>query len=187
MREQTWKFDALILSCSRTADEKRWETSSKGRSLRGRSPFGKRYRRPWKRYISGKCSNPSCDSWHPPVCQNHKNRIGRTFGEQCPFMDSEDDSQPNKRPKKEWWKSKNSTQAGCVCQDLEPAKSNSIFTEGHKIIGTKMQRASLKGCITPRQKFGKERVHRRVFFGILNLMSAALMLKNMRTGLKKRL
>ena len=41
-----------------------------------------------------------------------------------------------------------------------------------------MQRASLKGCITPRQKFGKERVHPKVPFNILNLMSAALMLQN---------
>ena len=69
MREQTWKFDALILSCSRTADEKRWETSSKGRSLRGRSPFGKRYRRPGKRlHQCESARNSSCDSWHTSVC-----------------------------------------------------------------------------------------------------------------------
>ena len=54
---------------------------SEGMSLRGRSPSGKRSRRPCKDYISGKCTNPSCDSWHPPVCQNFKTHSGCKFGE----------------------------------------------------------------------------------------------------------
>ena len=55
--------------------------SSKGKYLRGRSPSGKRLRRLCKDYISGKCTNSSCDSWHPPVCQSYKTESGCKFCE----------------------------------------------------------------------------------------------------------
>ena len=41
--------------------------SSKGKALRGRSPSGKRCRRPCKDYISEKCTNPRAMSWQPPL------------------------------------------------------------------------------------------------------------------------
>ena len=43
------------------------KNSSKGRSLRGKSPSGKRSRRLCQEFLSGNCTNPSCDSWDAPV------------------------------------------------------------------------------------------------------------------------
>ena len=69
--KETWKSNAIALSWPRTADEKRWEKSSNGKPLRGQSPSGKRSRRPYKDYISGKCTNLLCDAW-----SELQNRIG---------------------------------------------------------------------------------------------------------------
>ena len=33
------------------------------------------------KYFNGNCTYPSCDSWHPPACQNHKSESGCRFGE----------------------------------------------------------------------------------------------------------
>ena len=59
------------------------------------------------------------------------------------------------------------------------------FAEGHEILGTKAQRAILKRYITPR-KVGKERVHPKVLFSTLSLMSIAPMLQNMKTDLRRK-
>ena len=66
---------------------------------------------------------PSSDYWHPPVCQNYKPESGCKFGERWKFRHKEVDSQPNKKPKKNAGKVsvaslKNSTQLGCVLQDV---------------------------------------------------------------------
>ena len=74
------------------------KNSPKENSLRGRSPSGKRSRRPCKDCIRGKCTNPSRDYRHPPVCQNHKTESGCRFVEKCAFMHGEVDRQPCKRP-----------------------------------------------------------------------------------------
>ena len=52
------------------------KNSLEGKALRCRSASGMRYRRPCKHYISGNCLNPSCDSWHVPVCQNCRTESG---------------------------------------------------------------------------------------------------------------
>ena len=70
------------------------KTSSQGNFLRGRSPSGKRNRRPCKDDITGKCTNPSCDSWHPAVCQNYKTESSCKFDEKCSFVHRVD-CQPN--------------------------------------------------------------------------------------------
>ena len=79
----------------------------KGNTLGGHSPSGKRNQRPCKDDISGKCTNPSCDFWHPYV-KNYKTQSGCRFGEKCKHR--EVDSQPNKKPKKTG--GKNSKQEG---------------------------------------------------------------------------
>ena len=43
------------------------------------------------------CTNPSCNSWHSPVCQNHKTESVCKFGEKFSSMHKEADSQTNDR------------------------------------------------------------------------------------------
>ena len=74
----------------------------------------------------------SCDSWHPPVCQNYKSQSDCKFGEKCSFLHSKFDRHPNKRPKKGGGKGsvallKNATQLGCVVQDVETLKLKSVL------------------------------------------------------------
>ena len=80
---------------SKIAHEQRWVKSSEEKLPRGSSPFEKRLRRPCKDYLNGNCTNPSCDSWHPPLCQNYKSQFGCEFGEKCSFVHKEGDRQPN--------------------------------------------------------------------------------------------
>ena len=47
------------------------------------------------------CNNPSCSSWHPPVCLNYKFETGCTFGNKCFF------------------RLKESIQLNCVCLKTE--------------------------------------------------------------------
>ena len=58
-RQQVWKESTIVLSCSKIADS---------------SPSRKKGQRLCRKYHTGNCTNPSCDYWHPPVCQNYKNR-----------------------------------------------------------------------------------------------------------------
>ena len=76
------------------------KNSSKGKSFADQRPSGKGSRSSCKDYITGKCTSPSCDSWHPPVCQNCKTELGRKCGEKCSFMQRGFCSQVNKRPNK---------------------------------------------------------------------------------------
>ena len=82
----------------KNADEKRWETSSIGRSLRGRSPFGQRHRRLCKRYVSAKCTNSPCDSWHTSVCVLElQNQIRAANSMKGVLLCTEADGQPQKK------------------------------------------------------------------------------------------
>ena len=36
-----------------------------------KSSSGRKGRKACKKIIKGQCANPSCDLWHPPVCQNY--------------------------------------------------------------------------------------------------------------------
>ena len=56
--------------------------------------------RPCKDNISGNWTNPSCDSWHAPVCRNYKIESGCRFGEKCALMQREIDTRPDRRPNK---------------------------------------------------------------------------------------
>ena len=92
---------------------------------------------------------------------------------------------------KEWWKRfccliEEFQASGCVFQDIERLTSNSFLRKG-TILGTKAQRAILKGVDYATWKFGKEKVHRKAWFSTPVLMCAVFMLQNLRTSLKKRL
>ena len=111
-----------------------------------------------------KCANPSCNSWHHPVCQNYKCESWYKCGNYCAFRHTEAGRQPNKKSKKSSGKGsvtllKESTQLGCVSQGYSPKKSISaesweIETESHRQIlqGHVAPQPSHKGRIPPHAK-----------------------------------
>ena len=113
---------------------------------------------------------PSCF----PVCQKYMSESGCKFGEKCTFRHKEVDSQPNRKPKEKWWfvSWKNSKQSGCVFQEIEPPKSKSI---SRKVPNSWDRSAACTSHKVPcaTWKFGKDKVHRKVFFSLLNFMSVA--------------
>ena len=72
----------------------------KGSGRRGESPSGKEGRVACRHFLRGKCTNPSCGHWHPPVCLNYKSESGCTYGEKCRFRHEEVDGQPSEKSKK---------------------------------------------------------------------------------------
>ena len=50
-----------------------------------------------KKILMGKCTEPSCDLWHPPECLNYKSESGCKYGDCCQFRHTEVDSQPRKK------------------------------------------------------------------------------------------
>ena len=72
--------------------------------------------------------NPSCEFWHPPVCQNYiSEKKGYFCGDQCLFRHVEAEGKLSKRSKKGGAKGsvaflKDSTQLGRVSQDSHPRK-----------------------------------------------------------------
>ena len=58
---------------------------SKGSNSKGESPSWTRGRIPCKDVLGRKCTNPSCNLWHPPVCCNYESESGCTYGEKCKF------------------------------------------------------------------------------------------------------
>ena len=140
-------------SPSRKTQTKSEENSATGRSLPGVSTFGKRHRRPCKDYLDGNCTNPSCDSSDPPVCQSYCK-----FLEKCLFLQKEADHQLNKRPKKGVRKgsvglSKNAKLLNCVFHEIGPPKFNSILRKGTKPLGPER-------CV--QSTLPKSKVHRLV-------------------------
>ena len=39
-----------------------------------------------KKILKGKCTDPSCDPWHPPVCLNYKSESGCKYGDRLSFQ-----------------------------------------------------------------------------------------------------
>ena len=74
--------------------------SLKGKSLRGRSPPGRRSQKACRHDFKGNCTNPSCDSWHPPACQNYKSESECEVCKTCVFMHKEVVSHPSKNAMK---------------------------------------------------------------------------------------
>ena len=55
---------------------------------------------PCRNFTWRKCTYPSCNFWHPPVCLNFKSALGCTYGEKCLFRHVEAEGQPSKKSKK---------------------------------------------------------------------------------------
>ena len=166
------------------------KTSSEGNFLRGRSPSGQRNRRPCKDDITGKCANPSFDSRHPPVCQNYSTESGCKFDEKCSFVHRVD-CQPNTNLKRivakvllPFWRIPGKK----VAYARTLSRRNPIRFHGRAQNSWDQSAAwNSQSVLNATWKFGKEKVHRKVWFSTLILMSAALMLQNLRTGLQNRL
>ena len=143
----------------------------------------------FKKILRWKCTNPSCDYWHPPVCQNYKSESGCQYGDDCQFRHTEFDGQPSKKSKNSGGKKdqlpywKESIQLGCVSQDDPPRKSF-------------LQEVGKLGRITPSNspeahgtslKFGNDRVHREEFCKSANLKNAISVRQNLRKEHKMKL
>ena len=93
-----------------------------------RKSFKNRGRIACRNFLRRKCTNPSCNLWHPPLCVSHKSGSGCTNGEKCHFRHVEAEGKTSKRAKKGGAKGsvailKESTQWCCVSQDSYPRKS----------------------------------------------------------------
>ena len=84
----------------RSSTQQNERNASSSRSPRGRSPSGRMSRWPCKDYLTGTCTTPYCDKWHPPVCLFYKTKSGFRFGEKCSYAHRQVDEQPGKRSKK---------------------------------------------------------------------------------------
>ena len=80
-RKCSWTTNTTVLSCSEGADtdwrKKAFESLRKSLGL-GKEVLLERKvgQRACQNYFKGSCANPSCDCWHPPVCQNYKSVSG---------------------------------------------------------------------------------------------------------------
>ena len=129
--------------------------ASRTRSLRGKSPSGRKFRWPCKDHLKGTCTNSYCEKWHSPVCLFYKTKSGSRFREKCSYAHRQVDEQPCKKkkngdrsavamlkknehhhrtgqPVKNVYSS-NPRQLGCVFQEMEPPKSSSILRKSSDI------------------------------------------------------
>ena len=114
-----------------------WGKPCKGDSPRAKSPPGLKGKRACTNFLKGKCTEPSCDYWHPPVCQNYKSESGCKYGDHCQVRHTEAGGQPSKKSKKSGEKDqlpheRRLFQLGCVSQDY-PQKKKSILREVGKL------------------------------------------------------
>ena len=82
--------------------------------------------------MHGKCTKPSCDSWHYPECQYYVKPSGCRFGDKCAVMHQQTDGQTCDKPEQQSDEGavaflKNSRLLRCVFQDVEPPKFSSIL------------------------------------------------------------
>ena len=130
----------VVLSCSKTADSKRREIFFERENSQ----------RSWSLWteIKDRAKATSVEIARIrhvifgifPTVNITKTQSNCNFGEKWVFMHTEVDSQPDKKPKKTGGKKsvaplKNSTQLGCVFQDVQLPKSNAILRKGTKSLG----------------------------------------------------
>ena len=161
------------------------QTPSKRSGSRGESPSGASGRIPCR--YRGKCTNPSCNYWHPPMCQNYKYESGCNYGNRCYFRHVEADEMPSKKVEK-WWCERISCLVNVVhsiglCVSRFPPEKN-CSTERRKI-GIKSRRQILQGDVSPNKNSG-ERAHREASFRSVNLMSVVLAHPGLRRGHKTK-
>ena len=70
----------------------------KSSSSGGESPSSTRVKIPCTFPLREKCTYPSCNFWHPPVCLNYKSESGCKYGDTCRCVEA--DGQPSKTSKK---------------------------------------------------------------------------------------
>ena len=107
--------------------------------------------------------NPSCDYWHPPVCQNYMSVSGCKFGDKCLLRQTEADGQPSRKSKNSGGKGsvallKESIHLGLRVQDTEPLKKTILRKSGK--LGSKVHRLSSPRAHGTTSKIGRKRVHR---------------------------
>ena len=118
------------------------------------NPSGTRGRFPCRDFLKGKCTNSSCNCWHPPVCNNYKSEAGCAYGSKCRFSHVEADGQPSKKSEKSGCKGsvallKEFIPLGCVSRDSHPRKS---MLWKRLTIGCNTHRQILHGHTAPLQK-----------------------------------
>ena len=181
---QSWTKSTIVLSCSKKAQTQTdGRQLSKGFGVRGESSLEKKAEDRAKK-TSKKCTDPSCDCWHPPIRQNYKFEAGCNFGDQCLFGHTEADGQPCEMSKKSGGKGsvpilKESTQWGCVCPKITLRKC--LFCGKLEIWDRIIPSDSSREHGTA-QKFGKEWVHRKVLCKSVNLKNAIRVRQKLRIG-----
>ena len=76
-----------------------------------------------------RCTNPSCNFWHPPVCRSYKSENRCSYGNRCQFRHADGEEKPSKRSKKGSTPQgavailKHRKVQGCVFQNSHPKKS----------------------------------------------------------------
>ena len=155
-----------------------------------KSPSGRMSRLPCKDYLKGTCTNSFCEKWRPPVCLFYKSENGCRFGEKCSYAHRQFEEQPSKRSKKNGDKSavamlKKYTTIGLRISGYGAADVFINFAEELKHTETNpMCKIHQKpSCVM--LTFETE-IHRSDVFAQVNLISAAPMLQNLRTGLRRR-
>ena len=141
------KKSANVLPCSDTADTNDGRIPSKGKSSSGSSPSGRKNLKVCRHYIKGSCTNPSCDYWHPPVCQNYKSDSGCKFGDKCMIRHDETESQSSKR--------RRGGEVNTFGLRLSGYRATEIqvdFAEEHEIFGIRSYRSILIRNTSPRKK-----------------------------------
>ena len=104
-----------------------------------------------------KCYYPSCNYWHPPVCQDYKSETGCTYGNKCFFRHVEAEEKPSNKSKKGGAKGSvallRSLYKWVVC--LKSLIRETLSTERRKI-GIKSRRQILQGHVAPKKNSGKK-------------------------------
>ena len=146
----------------------------------GRS--GKKGQKACRSFFKGKCTNLSCDNWHPPVCQNYISESGCKFGDKLSLRPMGSTSKKSKRSggKGSVALLMETKPLGCVSQDAKPPKK-SIQRKSGKL-GSNCTVSLSKGTWHHLKKIGKERVHRKEVFKSVNLKNAIRVRQNLRTG-----
>ena len=182
---QSWTKSTIVLSCSKKRRHRLTEDNPRKVLVsEERASWKKRTKTVQKNPQRRKCTDPSCDYWHPPIRQNYKFEAGCNFGDQCLFGHTEADGQPCEMSKKSGGKGsvpilKESTQWGCVCPKITLRKC--LFCGKLEIWDRIIPSDSSRAHGTA-QKFGKEWVHRKVLCKSVNLKNAIRVRQNLRIG-----
>ena len=140
---------ALPLLPQNRRREKGGKSSAHCGTPREISSSARRFQKPYE----GTCTNPSCNSWNPPVCQNDnykQSALSYTIGQSA------------EQGTKEGWKTgsaamvKNVQNLGCVSQDVVPPASASILRKGRNSSRSKLRLRYTPDALRSKENQGKE-------------------------------